>query len=144
MRDHDSDCYCRWCREDRADNPTARHEAQSKTPRTISEYFGQPEGSFKALIQQHEASGYSPEEIALMGGITGVLKSRKEQVESLQSELNAALAQRDEARRLLGEALAALDSCENHRYSDGMLHHQTFDQTKVNPIKIDITNHLNK
>lgn len=28
-------------------------------------------------------------------------------------------------------ALAALKSCQNHRYSDGMLHHQTFDSALI-------------
>lgn len=36
-----------------------------------------------------------------------------------------------EALELLREAYAALSTCHNHCYSDGMLHHQAFDDDAV-------------
>lgn len=55
-----------------------------------------------------------------------------------REKLANATAERDEARaelaamrELLRDAYAAISTCQNHCYSDGMLHHQTFDNNAV-------------
>lgn len=78
MRDHDSDCYCGRCREDRADNPSAT--VQSKTPRT-------------PRTDEESSLAY-------------LFPSRCEVVHTyfartLETELQTALAERDEARETL-------------------------------------------